>query len=312
MSSRRVYFNGEFVAEDEARISIFDSALMFGDMVFEMTRTFGQEPYRLRDHLERLYASIDYAEIDLEMTIDEMEEATYATIERNREALGDYDFQIMHDVTRGVLGLYTELVPEGDSPIVTINVIPLVRHIGGMAGEVRAGAHFIIPQQQSVPARYIDPKVKSRSRIFYKRADLQVGRMEEGAMALLTDERGFVTEGTGNNFFMVKDGQVLTPRPHDILRGISRGVCMELAEKLGRPVVEADLEPYDVRGAEEAWFTSTTICMLPVTRFDFRPVGDGRPGPVYRQLLDAWSTEVGVDIAGQAREYAERARTWIP
>ena len=248
MSSRRVYFNGEFVAEDEARISIFDSALMFGDMVFEMTRTFGQKPYRLRDHLERLYASIDYAEIDLEMTIDEMEEATYATIEHNREALGEYDFQIMHDVTRGALGLYTELVPEGDSPIVTINVIPLVRHIGGMAEKYEAGAHFIIPQQQSVPARYIDPKVKSRSRIFYKRADLQVSRMEEGAMALLTDERGFVTEGTGNNFFMVKDGQILTPRPHDILRGISRGVCMELAEKIGRPVVEADLEPYDVRG----------------------------------------------------------------
>ena len=312
MSSRRVYFNGEFVAEDEARISIFDSALMYGDMVFEMTRSFGQKPYRLRDHLDRLYASIDYAEIDLEMTIDEMEEATYATIERNREALGDYDYQIMHDVTRGALGLYAELVPEGESPIVTINVIPLVRHIGGMADKYESGAHFIVPQQQSVPARYIDPKVKSRSRIFYKRADLQVSRMEEGAMALLTDERGFVTEGTGNNFFMVKEGQILTPHPHDILRGVSRAACMELAEKLGRPVIEADLEPYDVRGAEEAWFTSTSICMVPVTRFDFRPIGDGRPGPVFREILDAWSAEVGVDIAGQAREYAGLAGTWTP
>ena len=81
---------------------------------------------------------------------------------------------------------------------------------------------------------------------------------------------------------------------------------------LGNPVVEADIEPYDVRAADEAWFTSTTICMVPVTRFDFRPIGNGHPGPVYRQLLDAWSAEVGVDIAGQAREYAERARTWIP
>ena len=312
MSSRRVYFNGEFVAEDEARISIFDSALMYGDMVFEMTRSFGQKPYRLREHLDRLYASIDYAGIDLEMTIDEMEEATHATIERNREALGDYDFQIMHDVTRGALGLYAELVREGESPIVTINVIPLVRHIGGLAGKFESGTHFIIPPQQSVPARFLDPKAKSRSRIFYKRADLQVSRMEEGAMALLTDERGFVTEGTGNNFFMVKDGQILTPKPHDILRGVSRGACMELAEKLGRPVVEADLEPYDVRGADEAWFTSTSICMIPITRFDFRPVGDGRPGPVFREILDAWSAEVGVDIAGQAREYAELARTWTP
>ena len=82
MTKRLVYFNGDFVPEDEARISIFDSALMFGDMVFEMTRTFNQKPYRLRHHLERLYESIKYAEIDLDMTIDEMEEATFATIEK--------------------------------------------------------------------------------------------------------------------------------------------------------------------------------------------------------------------------------------
>ena len=204
MSKRLVYFNGDYVPEDEARISIFDSALMFGDMVFEMTRTFNRKPYRLRHHLERLYESIKYAEIDLDMTIDEMEEATFATIEKNREALGGYDFQIMHDVTRGVLGLYAELVREGETPIVTINVIPLIRHIGGIASKFDTGTHFAIPRQQSVPARYIDPKAKNRSRIFYKIAETQVNRMEEGAMALLTDERGFVTEGTGNNFFMVQ------------------------------------------------------------------------------------------------------------
>ena len=312
MSKRQVYFNGDFVSEDEARISIFDSALMYGDMVFEMTRTFNQKPFRLRHHLERLYASIKYAEIELQMTIDEMEKATYATIEQNREALGDYDFQIMHDVTRGVLGMYASLVREGEAPIVTINVIPLIRHIGAMAEKFDVGAHFVIPQQQSVPARYIDPKAKNRSRIFYKIADVQATRLEEGAMALLTDERGFVTEGTGNNFFMVKDGIILTPKPHDILRGVSRGACMELAEKLGNPVVEADIEPYDVRAADEAWFTSTTICMIPITRFNFHAVGDGRPGPIYRQLLAAWSTDVGVDISGQASEYAQLDKTWLP
>ena len=131
-------------------------------------------------------------------------------------------------------------------------------------------------------------------------------------MALLTDERGFITEGTGNNFFMVRDGQILTPKPHDILRGVSRQACMELAQSQGMPVVEADISPYDVRAADEAWFTSTTICMIPVTRFDFRPVGDEAPGPVYRQLLTAWSEAVGVDIASQAREYAEIAPGWTP
>ena len=82
MSQRLVYFNGEFIPEREARISIFDSALLFGDMVFEVTRTFNQKPFHLREHLDRLYGSIRYAEIDCGLTIDEMEAATYETIEK--------------------------------------------------------------------------------------------------------------------------------------------------------------------------------------------------------------------------------------
>ena len=312
MAQRLVYLNGEFVPELEARISIFDCALMFGDMVFEMTRSFRQKPYRLREHLERLYGSLNYVEIDCGLSIDQMESATCETIAKNLPFMNGLDFQIMHNVTRGGMALYDELIKEGTAPIVTINVIPLVRHIGGSAKKFAEGAHFVVPRQQSVPARYIDPKAKNRSRIFYKVAELQASHMEEGAMALLTDERGFITEGTGNNFFMVRDGEILTPRPHDILRGVSRHACIELAAKLGIQVSEVDIEPYDVRAADEAWFTSTTICMQPITRFEFRPVGDGRPGPIYRKLLAAWSAEVGVDVAAQAAEYAELAKTWKP
>jgi len=312
MAQRLVYFNGDYIPEIEARISIFDCALMYGDMVFEMTRTFGQKPYRLRQHLERLYASLDYVQIDCGLTIDQMERGTLDTIERNLPAVEGYDIQIMHDVTRGGLGLYDTLIKEGTAPIVSINVLPLIRHIGGGAAKYETGSHFVITPQRSVPSRYIDPKAKNRSRLAYKLAELQAAQLEEGASALLTDEHGFVTEGTGNNFFMVRDGQILTPRPHNILRGVSRQACMELAAGLDMPVCETDIEPYDVREADEAWYTSTTICMQPITRFDFRPVGDGVPGPVYRKLLAAWSDEVGVDIAAQAREYAALAETWTP
>jgi branched-chain amino acid aminotransferase len=312
MANRVVYFNGEFIAERDARISIFDCALMYGDMVFEMTRTFNQQPYRLRDHLERLYASLEYVQIDCGLSIDQMEAATHATIERNLPALEGYDFQIMHDVTRGGLGLYDTIIKEGTAPIVSINVLPLIRHAGAMAEKYQDGAHFVITPQQSVPARYIDPKAKNRSRIYYKIADLQAAQLEPGAMALLTDEHGFITEGTGNNFFMVRDGRILTPRGHDILRGVSRQACMELARNQGIDVVEADISPYDVRAADEVWFTSTTICMIPVTRFNFRPVADGQPGPVYTQLLSTWSDAVGIDIASQAAEYAHLAPNWTP
>ncbi len=312
MSDRVVYFNGDFIPEIEARISIFDSALMYGDMVFEMTRTFKQKPYCLRQHLERLYASLDYVQIDCGLTIDEMATSTQQTLERNLPAVEDYDVQIMHNVTRGGLGLYDTLIKEGTAPIITINVLPLVRHIGSGASKYDEGAHFVITPQQSVPSRYIDPKAKNRSRIYYKLAELQAGQMEAGANALLTDEHGFITEGTGNNFFMVRDGEIFTPRPRDILRGVSRQACMELAGALDIPVHETDIEPYDVRAAHEAWYTSTTICMQPITRFNFQPVGDGKPGPMYHKLLAAWSQEVGVDIARQAREYAQESVTWRP
>jgi branched-chain amino acid aminotransferase len=312
MSQRLVYFNGEFIPEREARISIFDSALLFGDMVFEVTRAFNQKPFRLREHLDRLYGSLRYAEIDCGLTVDEMEAATYETIEKNLPALDGLDFQIMHDVTRGGYPLYDGLIKEGASPIVSINVFPLIRHVGNQADKYETGSHFVITPQQSVPSRYIDPKAKNRSRIFYKLAELHASRLEEGAMALLTDEHGFITEGTGNNFFIAREGEIFTSKPNDILRGVSRQACMDLASMLGIPVHEADIEPYDVREADEAWWTSTTICMMPVTRFNFQPIGDGKPGSIYLRLLDAWSKEVGVNIPAQARQYAELAKTWTP
>jgi branched-chain amino acid aminotransferase len=312
MPNRVVYWNGDFIPEIEARISIFDSALMFGDMVFEMTRSFAQKPFRLRAHLERLYASLDYVEIDCGLTIDEMESATLEAVERNLPELEGLDFQIMHDVTRGSGALYDTLVKEGTDPIVSINMLPLVRHVGGLAATYQSGGHFVVTPQQAVPARYIDPKAKNRSRLHYQLANLHASRMESGAMALLTDERGFIAEGTGSNVFIVKDGEILTPKPHDILRGVSRQACMDFAGELGIPLREADIDPYDVRTADEIWATSTPFVMIPITRFDFRTIGNGKPGPIYTRVLSAWSEEVGVNILRQAVEYAELMKTWTP
>jgi branched-chain amino acid aminotransferase len=309
---RLVYFNGGFVAESEARISIFDSALTFGDMVYEVTRSFRQKPYRLRDHLERLYASMRYAEIDCDLALDEMEAATHETVARNLPAMEGSDFQILHDVTRGARPFYEGILKEGLGPVVCISVFPLIPRTGRQARAYEEGVHAVITPQQSVPSRFIDPKAKNRSRIFYKLADLHARRLEAEAWALLTDERGFITEGIGSNFFVACDGEILTPKPHNVLRGISRRTCFSLAGRLGISAREADVEPYDVRGADEAWFTSTPFCVLPAVRFNFQPVGPGKPGPIYKALLAAWSEEVGVDIAGQAREYAERLETWRP
>ena len=204
MSERLVYFNGNFIPERDARISIFDSGIMYGDICFELTRSFKQKPYRLRDHLDRLYESLSYAEIDCGLSKDEMEEVSLELVERSLPAVGDFEFHLYHNISRGGMGLYEELINEGTDPIVAINIFPVVRTLGRMAKRYEEGAHFVTPRQQSVPWRCISPRAKTHSRLHYKLADIEVGRMGDDLNALLTDDRGYLTEGTGNNFFMVR------------------------------------------------------------------------------------------------------------
>lgn len=308
MLQRKVYVNGEFVPEVDAKVSIFDSALMFGDMVFEVTRSFNGKPFRLRDHLERLYVGLKTLEIDCGMTIDEMETVTIETVEINRPCFSEgQDFQIMHDVSRGPLSFYQSVFPEGVRPTVTINCWPLTGHLAAFADSYETGVHAVIPPQRSVPARLIDPKIKNRSRIYYQVANMQAQKVDPKAWALLTDEDGFITEGTGANFFLVKKGELFTPEPRNILRGVTRQAILELAAELGVRCHERNLEPYDVMTAEEAFFVSTPFVLMPVTRFNGHPVGVGAVGSTTHRLLGAWSEMVGIDIVAQAKRYAEEA-----
>ncbi len=306
MKTRQVYLSGKYVSEQEARVSIFDSALMFGDMVFDMTRTYRQQPFRLRQHLERIYAGLRYFEIDCRMTIDEMEEATLQTLAINLEALEGAEAQIMHNVSRGPLGVYKSVFDGDLRPTVTINCWPYWWHLAPYGPMYRAGVHAVIPGQHSVPAHLIDPKVKNRSRVYYQMANMQAQKLDPKAWALLTDDQGLVTEGTGYNFFIVRKGRVITPPGHNILLGVSRGAVMELLEAMGLPALEREFGQYEIVNADEAFFTATSFAIMPVTQLNKRPIGDGKPGPVTRRLIEAWSGMVGVDIVAQADEYAER------
>lgn len=303
---RTVYVSGSFVPESEAGFSIFDSALMYGDVIFETTRTFNGQPFRLREHIERLYVGLQTLEIDCGLTADEMEAATLETIEKNRPSFADgRDFQIVHNVSRGPMRLYETVFEGGVKPTVTINVWPLTWHLAAFAEAYVTGVHAVVPAQRSVPSRLIDPKIKNRSRIYYQMANLQAQKVDAEAWALLTDEDGFLTEGTGSNFFVVKDGGLLTAEPRNILRGVTRQAVLELAESLELSCRECNLEPYDVMTADEAFFTSTPFTIMPATRFNGHAVGAGEPGPVTRRLMSAWNQMVEVDMVAQARAFAE-------
>lgn len=299
---RLVYFNGQMVPEKEARISIYDSALMFGDMVFEMTRSFNKKQFKMREHLERLYAGLKVLRIPLEMTMEEMERAVDQTVEANDHLFEkDDEHRIMIDVSRGLLGIYQNNVDLPKGPNVIIADFPLRWTVSGMGKLFDKGINCVVPSQRAIPGSLLDPKVKNRSRIHYLMANIEVSAVAgENNWALLLDPDGFVAEGTGDNFFIVKDGTVISPEGRNILRGISREYLMkELAPSLGIPVVEKNFETYDVATADEAFITGTPFCMLPVTRFRGQPIGSGEPGEIYKKLLKGWGDAVGVDVKGQ-------------
>jgi len=303
---RKVYFNGTIIPESQARISIYDSALMFGDMVFEMTRSFNKVQFKLRDHLERLYASIRYVHIPLEMPMDEMEEHVHELIELNDPLFEpDDEHRVMINVSRGLLSIYQDVLGVEKGPTVIIADFPLRWTVASMGPLYDTGINAVIPSQRAIPAHLLEPKVKNRSRLHYQMANIEVSQYAgENNWALLLDPDGFIAEGTGDNVFMVKDGRLLTPEGRNILRGISRKYILEeLAPQMGIGATEKNLELYDLVNADEAFFTGTPFCILPITSVNGTPIGPGTMGPTTRGLIGRWGQNVGVDIVEQIKRF---------
>lgn len=304
---RKVYYNGEFVNETEANISVYDSALMFGDMVFEMTRSFNKVQFKLREHIDRLYASAKYLRIGLEevMTREQMEKAILETIMVNEDEFEpDDEHRIMIDVTRGLLSIYQGVVGTHRGLNIIIADFPLRWTVRGMGELFDKGINAVIPSQRAIPASLIDPKVKNRSRIHYLMANMQVSNYEgDRNWALLLDTDNHIAEGTGDNFFIVKNGVLLTPEPRNILRGISRDYVFELANELGIEYKECNLDVYDVVNADEAFMTGTPFCILPVTSLDGQAIGTGKPGDMFKKLIATWGKKVDKDIIKQIKEW---------
>ena len=306
MKELKVYMNGHFVPESEAKISIYDSALMFGDMVFEMTRSFNKKQFKLREHLERLYCGIKILRIPLKMGIEEMEENVYKTIEINEPLFAAEDeHRIMIDVTRGALSIYHGVKDIQKEPNFIISDFPLRWTVSSMGSLFDNGINAVITSQRAIPASLLDPKVKNRSRIHYLTANIEVANYEgDNNWALLLDPDGFIAEGTGDNFFIIKDNIIITPEGRNILRGISRGYIFELAQQLGLECIEKNIEPYDVYTADEAFMTGTPFCMLPVTQLNSILIGNGQVGQGFNLLIQQWSENTDVDIIKQIKDWS--------
>ena len=307
--NRLVFFNEKFIPENEAKISIYDSALMFGDMIFEMTRSFKGKQFLLDKHVDRLLLGIKILRVPFKYTKKQVINFCYDTIEKNKYAFEkDDEHRLMIDVSRGLLGIYNGIEGLHSGPNLIIADFPLRWTVRNMGKLFDNGINAVITSQRAIPSMFMDPKIKNRSRLFYLTANIEASLFKgENNWALLLDINGFISEGTGDNFFIVKDNKVFTPKGKDILRGISRDyVINHLCKKLKIEVYEKNFEPYDVYAADEAFMTGTPFCMLPVTSLNGLKIGDGARGKIFNKLLSRWSKNVGLDIELQIKNWDKK------
>lgn len=298
-----VYFNGRFVPAAEARLSIYDSALVMGDMAYEVTRTCHGQPYRLREHIERLFHTLRALRIDPGLDADQFEQVTLETLHRNAATEPeDMDWNIIHNVSRGPAAAFSDAFPPAERrPTVLVSCRPLAAKLAALAPLYERGIDLAVPEQRSLPGDLLDAALKTRSRLHYQLANLQAEARHPGAWAALLDPTGHLTECTSGNLFLVRDGQLLTPSARNLLPGITRGVVLELAERLGISAAETDLTVADALAADEIFVTSTTIGILHVRRWEAAPIGPGGAGPVTIRLRSEFMHDVGLDFVEQAR-----------
>ncbi len=296
---RQVYLSGKIVPESEAKISIFDSAVMLGDSLTESTRTFLHLPFRLDEHLTRLYRSLKVSRVDPGLSLGELKRITQDVLDVNLSRMGsDDDCWIVHNISRGLMKPGPS---SSQTNAATVMIFTNHMDLRGWARYYTEGCHAVTSMSRAVPAQSLDARIKNRSRLFYTLADTEARLMDPDAQCVILDVDGYVSENKGGNLFAVIDGELVTPTTENCLAGISRRTALELADKIGIPVREARLQVYDFYTADEVFFTSTPYCIMPATKFNGLPVGDGKVGPVTNRLLAAWSALVGMDIVAQAQ-----------
>ncbi|HZV06549.1 MAG TPA: aminotransferase class IV [Gemmataceae bacterium] len=300
MNEPLVYLNGQLIPASQAHIAIYDAGIVLGATVTEQSRTFHKHLWRLDEHLDRLFRSLRYTRMDIGLSKEQLAGISQELIEHNARLLDDAgELGLIHFVTAGEHPTYAGMSgrPARTTPTVCAHTYPLPFEL--WEKKMLAGVHVVTPSIRHVPPQCYDPKVKYRSRMHFYLADQEARRIDPEASALLLDLDGNVTETSTANFLIVERGTIVSPTTVNTLPGISRAMVIELAGKLGIPFVERDVQVYNVMNADEAFLTSTPYCLMPVTKINGAPIGDGKPGAMTRRLLAAWSAEVGLDIEKQ-------------
>ncbi|MEE2997004.1 MAG: aminotransferase class IV [Pseudomonadota bacterium] len=300
-SDNIIYLNGSFVREEEAFVPVTERGFFGGDGVYEVTRTFSHELFLLETHLDRLFQSLAYARIELGLSRDDLATATRETLDRNLGRIStNSDYAVWHVVTRG-----DNVMGRPSKTIVAIFCVEI--EFANFAATYLSGLRLMTPGVRRTPPDSIDPKAKVLSRMNQIQAALEARQVDPGAIPLLLDGDGNITETNTGNFFFVADGKLHTSTARGVLGGITRSVILELADELGIEALESNFTPYDIYTADEAFVCSTTPVIMPVISLNASPIGNidehghpAPPGPTTLRLMSAFMERSGMDYVEQA------------
>lgn len=273
----KIYLNGKFVDKEDARISVFDHGLLYGDGVFEGIRSYNGLIFRLDEHLERLFESAKAIELKIPMSKKDLTDAVIKTLNANN--LRDAYIRLV--VTRGTgdLGLDPRKCKEPTVFIITDKIVLYPREF------YLNGLEIITAKTRRNLKEAVNPQIKSLNYLNNILAKIEAIKASVEESIMLTRD-GYVAECTGDNIFIVKNGRLITPPPDvGALKGVTRQAVIDLAKKDNVPIDEKMVTPQELYGADECFLTGTAAEIIPVTKIDSRTIGGGSPGLVTSKLL---------------------------
>jgi len=282
---KHVFVNGEFVGSSRALVSIYDHGFLYGDGAFEGIRVYHGRPFKLKEHVDRLYRSLHAIWIDIPYGPDVFAANVARVVEMNKVT----DGYIRVTVTRGVsLGLDPKNIRGGPTVVISTDKLALYPPT-----KYEHGLEVVTVATRVANPQVMEPRIKSLGKYLCNiQAKIEANQVGAGEGLMLTED-GYVAECTGDNIFFARDGVVHTPSAHlGILEGITRQTVMDLLDEMGIRVVEGTYTRFDLYTAEESFLTGTAAEVIPMVKLDDRVIGDGAPGPITKKLIAAFHNYV--------------------